>query len=873
MFRWTAGTKARADRASRQHGYPGGPTRLLLARRRHLHSLPSDTVTLLAPTAGTGSAVATVSQSSAHSCTERGHSSPLVSPSTLLVRDDAAADTAAVPDSAAFSTVVEEAAQTSACPPPTTTDISSPILDPIVREVVMQEDGRGGNTRQISTTDAACSLRFVPSLSHRCSAAPPSPSPSLPSPPLDVVVNLCGDLPEHPSSASASSRFQVLLGQQQPLLPPPPLPSLHPLSTTSAERLAEAVAVKTARQRRRGHTLERSSRHQREGMQRHKRHRRGENPDDDPRDINAVVESSEEEMADTYAKVQEQQHQRQRMEKQAVWGRWQSSSIDDFSDPHLNRRGRIIPCEEQWRQPHSRLHVAEQSVDSIAVQLPLQRAKDAPVSTITHTAVLSPSDATSHLGAPSSSSLACSEWREAHTRIMQEESHSLPRDVAIEVAADTFRRDTCSNTLSTCAKVNFCGGVAGRPLHPFESSLGCRDGRLGAYNANEGVLPLHVSPFTLTVGLPMKCPEYEMGPIFEDHPLNWCPQPQVQAAQQVVDEYASTPAGLDRAEGDKPLRCGVVSLLGPDSSAVEPASTLARTLAGDDEADLWMPQTGSHSFTPWHELGADCGTCVGAYGLPPDRVMAVDRDLVHGFGDTRARFYGGTSQEPGLWLSSPDYECHAAENEPDWQYQVGCCPTLAMRSSNASALPVPFGINTEAPPSAGLFSSHAVPGELLTTPAFPWMTADEGLGVVEVGGTGGDGDWIFERAPPPCPKHHSLERAMRSDCGHGDVDGGNRPLYSAPAPPPLRSHRGSSALQPRSGHSPPFSSLTASANVVGASSNIIASAPSAPYRVGRAARQRRRHSDGAQPPRALTGTTERCRRFWQRCRQSHVPNM
>ncbi|KPA74203.1 hypothetical protein ABB37_09457 [Leptomonas pyrrhocoris] len=47
MFRWTAGTKARADRAARQHGLGGGPGRLLLASRP-LHTAPRSCASPLA---------------------------------------------------------------------------------------------------------------------------------------------------------------------------------------------------------------------------------------------------------------------------------------------------------------------------------------------------------------------------------------------------------------------------------------------------------------------------------------------------------------------------------------------------------------------------------------------------------------------------------------------------------------------------------------------------------------------------------------------------------------------------------------------------------------------------------------------------------
>ncbi|CBZ28005.1 conserved hypothetical protein [Leishmania mexicana MHOM/GT/2001/U1103] len=873
MFRWTAGTKARADLASRQHGYPGGPARLLLARRRPpLHPHSSDTVTASGAAAGAGSTVATASQSSAHSGTERAHSSPAVLPSAPLARDDAAAGTAVVRDGAAFGTVVEEAAQTGVCPPSTTTDTSSPLLDAPVSEVVAEGDGECGNTRQSTAADVASSPCPAPSLSRLCTAAPPSPSSPLPSPPLHVVANHGGNLSEHPSSASSSHRFKVFLARQQPPLPPPPLPSSsHSSSTVHAEALVEALEAKAARQRRRGHTLGRSSRHQREWRQRHKSHRLGENPDDSSRGTDAMAESSEEEVADTYAKVQQQQRQRQRTEKQAEWESWPSSSIDDSSDPYVHRRDRVAQCEEQQRRPHSRPRVAEQSVDCIAVQLPLQRAKEAPASATTHITVISPSNAAAHPRAPSSS-LACSERREALKRFAQEDGHPLPGGMVIEVAADTFHRDSCSNAFATGAKVNFSSGVVGRPLHPFESSPGCRDGDVSTCNVEkEGILPWHVSPLTSTVGLHTKCPEHEVTPIFEDQPLSWYPQPQAQATQHVLDEYASAAGGVVRVEGDNHLRFGVASLLGPDWSVAEPASTLAATPVGAGETDLWVPGAGSLSFTPWRHLGSDCGTCVGVYGLPADRAMAPRRGLALGLGDTPSRFYGGTPQGPSWWLSSAEPDCRDAEDGSGWPYRTGRCPTSLTLLRATSALPGSRDISTAPPPLAGLFSSHAVPRKSPTTPAFPWMPAGEGEGGAGVSRRSGDGDGIFsERAPSSCLPHYSLGRAMGSFCGHDDGDGGDSSLYPAQAPPP-RSHHGSYAPQPPS-HSPPFFGLPTFSSVASASSNTIAAAAPAPYRVSRAARQRRRQSNGARPPRALNGTTERCRRFWERCRQSNAPN-
>ncbi|TPP41213.1 hypothetical protein CGC21_32220 [Leishmania donovani] len=632
MFRWTAGTKARADLASRQHGYPGGPARLLLARRRPPHPRPSDTATASVAAAGAGSAAATASQSSARSGTERAHSSPTVLPPAPLAQDDAAAGTAAVPDGAAFGTVVEEAAQTSVCPPPTTTDISSPLLDAPVSDVVAEGDGECSNTHQSVTAGVSGSLCSAPSLSRHYSAALPLPSSPLPSPPLHVVGNHGGGLSEHPSSAPSSHRFKVLLARRQSPLPPPPLPSSsHSSPTAHSEVLAEALEAKA------------------------------------------------------------------------------------------------------------------QSVDCIAVQLPLQRAKEAPASATRHTTVISPSNATSHPGAPSSSSLAYSERREAQTRLAHDDGHSLPGGMTIEVAADTFRRDSCSNTLATGAIVSFSGGAVGRPLHTFESAPGCRDGDVGTCNIEEEILPWHVSPLTSTVGFPMKCPGHEVTPIFEDQPLNWYPQSQSQATQHVLDEYVSASGGVVRVEGDNQLRCGVASLLGPD----------------------WA-----------------------------DRVMAPGRGLALGLGGTRARFYGGTPQEPSWLLSSADHDCHDAEDGSDWQYRVGCCSTSSTRLSTASALP--------------------------------------------------------------------------GSCGNDGGDGRGRPLYSAQAPPPRR-HHGSYAPQPP-GHSPPFFGLPPSSSVVSASSNTMAAAAPAPHRVGRATRQRRPRSDGARPPRALNGTTERCRRFWERCRHSNVPD-
>ncbi|CAC9497208.1 hypothetical_protein_-_conserved [Leishmania infantum] len=873
MFRWTAGTKARADLASRQHGYPGGPARLLLARRRPPHPRSSDTATASVAAAGAGSAAATASQSSARSGTERAHSSPTVLPPAPLAQDDAAAGTAAVPDGAAFGTVVEEAAQTSVCPPPTTTDISSPLLDAPVSDVVAEGDGECSNTHQSATAGVSGSLCSAPSLSRHYSAAPPLPSSPLPSPPLHVVGNHGGGLSEHPSSAPSSHRFKVLLARRQSPLPPPPLPSSsHSSPTAHSEVLAEALEAKAVRQRRRGHTLGRSSRRHREWRQRHKRQRLGENPDDSSRGTNAMAESSEEEAADTYAKVQQQQQrQRKRMEKQAEWESWPSSSIDNSSDPYLHRRDWVTQCGEEQRRPHSRPRVAEQSVDCIAVQLPLQRAKEAPASATRHTTVISPSNATSHPGAPSSSSLAYSERREAQTRLAHDDGHSLPGGMTIEVAADTFRRDSCSNTLATGAIVSFSGGAVGRPLHTFESAPGCRDGDVGTCNIEEEILPWHVSPLTSTVGFPMKCPGHEVTPIFEDQPLNWYPQSQSQATQHVLDEYVSASGGVVRVEGDNQLRCGVASLLGPDWGVAEPASTLAVTPGGGGEVDLWIPGAGSPSFTPWRQLGADCGTRVGAYGLPADRVMAPGRGLALGLGDTRARFYGGTPQEPSWLLSSADHDCHDAEDGSDWQYRVGCCSTSSTRLSTASALPGSRGISTAAPPLAGLFSSQAGPRTSPTTPAFPWMAAGEGEGGAGVSGRGGDGDCISpERAPSSCLPHYSPGHAMGSSCGNDGGDGRGRPLYSAQAPPPRR-HHGSYAPQPP-GHSPPFFGLPPSSSVVSASSNTMAAAAPAPHRVGRATRQRRPRSDGARPPRALNGTTERCRRFWERCRHSNVPD-
>ncbi|CAG9576508.1 conserved hypothetical protein [Leishmania major strain Friedlin] len=751
------------------------------------------------------------------------------------------------------------------------TDIFSSLLGDPVRDVVTEGDGECGNTRQSATAGVACSPCPAPSLPRHCSAAPPSPSSPLPSPPLHVVVNHGGDLSEHPSSASSSHCFKVLLARQQPPLPPPPLPSSsHSPPTVHAEVLVEALEAKAAGQRRRGHTLGWCSRHHREWRRRHKRHRLCENPGDSSRGTNAMTESSGEEAADTYAKVQQQQRRRQRMEKQAGWESRPSSSIDDSSDSYLHRRDRVTQCKEQQRRPPSRLRVAEQSVDCIAVQLPLQRAKEAPASASMHTTVISSPNTTSHPGAPSSS-LPCSERREAQTRLAHDDGHSLPGGMAIKVAADTFRRDSCSNTLATGTIVNCSGGVVGRPSHAFESAPGCCDGGVGTCDVEEEILPWHVSPLTSMVGFPMKCPEHEVTPIFEDQPLNWYPQPQAQATQHVLDEYVSAAGGVVRVEGDNQLRCRVASLLGPDWCVAEPSSTLAATPGGGGEADLWMPGAGSPSFTAWSQLGADCGTCVGAYSLPDDRVMAPGRGLALGLGDTRARFYGGTPQGSSWWLSPADQDCRDAEDGSDWQYRVGCCPTSSTRLSTATALPGSRGISTAAPPLAGLLSSHAVPRKSPTTPAFPWMAADEGESRAGVSERGGDGDCIFsERALSPRLPHYSSGRAMGSSCGHGDQDGGGHPLYSAQMPPP-RSHHGSYAPQPP-GHFPPFFGLPASSSVASASSNTIAAAAPAPHRVGRATRQHRRRSNGARPPRALNGTTERCRRFWERCRQSNVPD-
>ncbi|XQJ27888.1 hypothetical protein NXY56_003893 [Leishmania guyanensis] len=869
MFRWTAGTKARADRASRQRGHPGGSARLLLARCRHLHPRPSDAATSSAAATALGVAVAAVSQSSAHSGTEQAHSSLTVVQSAPVVLDDEVADAAVVTEGVFCDAVIEGAAQTSVCSLSTTTGVSSPVLDAPVSEAVPAKDNECSNTLQDATAEVASSPCPAPFLSRRCSVVPPSPT-------RDVVVNHGSDPSERLSRTSSSLPFIVLLKKQQtphppspPLserstlcyraLPPPPLQSSsHSSSAAETEPLVEALEVKAARRGACRRTLERSLLHHREWRQRHKRQRCGETPHDRSCGTNALVQSSEEEVADTYAKVQ-RQHQRQCIEKQAGGERWPSFSINDSSGSYLHQRDRITQREEQQPRPHSRLRVAEQSVDCIAVQLPLQRAKDAPAPTITHTTVASPS---THFGAQSSSSLTCAERRESQACFAQDDDHSLPADMAIEVASDTFRHDNNGGTLATRGDVRFSEGAGGRSLPIFDSSPGYPDGHVGTYTARETMLSWNTLPITSTFRLPQNSPKHELMPVFEDQSLGWFPQEQVQASQDVF-EYANTAGGMGRVVRDDHSRYGVAPLVESGWSVVGPASAFAATPAGDGEAYLWMPESGPPSFTPWMQRDSDGGTYAGAYALPADRVVAPGGGLALDLGDTHAGFYGGTPKEPSWWPSSADADCRDAEGGHDWQLRVDRCPTSLACLSNVSALLGSRGISTEAPSLPGLFSSHAVPRELPPTPASPWTTAGEGE--EEVSGRGRYGDRNFSgKGSSLCLLPRSFEGALGSNFGRGD---GDVALCSTQAAAP--SSHDCSYLPPPQAHTVPFFGLPTSPSVVSPFNNTTPAAAPAPPR---ASRLRQRHGGSAWGLRALNGTTERCRRFWERCRQSHLPN-
>ncbi|KAG5476211.1 hypothetical protein LSCM4_05190 [Leishmania orientalis] len=894
MFRWTAGTKARADRASRQHGYPGGPARILT---RSFHPRPSDAATPSSAAAGTSTGVATASRSLAHSDTERVHTLPTAAQPLAAVFNDAVADAAVGTNGAVRGTGIERAGQVSTGPLSATTEISSPTLDAFANEGRIEEDGERGNTLRGTAADVASSAFQAPSLSDNGSAAPPSLSSPLPSPLRDVVANHGGDSSEHPPSASSSFRSKVIPTKHQPLLPPsPPLPerlaccyrtlplpalpsSWHASSAAHAERLLEALEVQAAPQRARRHTLGGSSPHQRAWRQRDKRYRRGEALHDCSRDANGLVESSEEEVADTYAKVQEQR-QRQLEEKQAGGEREPSSSVDDFLDSSLHHESQIAQCREQRRRRRSGHRATEQSVDCIAVQLPLQRAKDAPAPAKTHTTVVSSPRA--YPEAHSSSSvtaeerrhvpLACADQREAQGSFVQEDAHSLPGGMAVEIAADIFRRDSCSSPAATGDETTLSGGAGGHLSHMLATSPGCPAEHVGSSHVTEeGLLPWHAALPSVTATLPMKCSQHVVASVFEDQPLSWYQQQGVQAKQHVFGEYASAVDYEDRPEADDQRRCGVASLLGSDWSAAEPASAFAAMPARGGDATLWVPEAEPLSFASWRQLESNCDAYAGTYDVPADRVMAPRGDLTLDLGGACAGFYGGNTHGSSWLLSPADNACCTSKDGSDWQQQVARCSAAPMRLSHASAMLGSRGISAEAPLFRDLLSSYAAPRELATGSALPWMAADEGESGAGVRGGGKDGDRIFlGRAPSPLLPRYSPGGAPGSRCGRGNEDGGIGAFYPAQAllPPPDDCRR---PLQSQT-HSLPCFGMPFS-SVESVSGNTTSAAAPAPHGAGRAARQRLRRSDGARPPRALNGTTERCRRFWERCRQSKMPNL
>ncbi|KAG5476485.1 hypothetical protein LSCM1_04197 [Leishmania martiniquensis] len=860
MLRWTAGTKARADRASRQHGYPGGSARLLACR--FFHPRPSDVAS--PPTApGTGATAAAASRSSAYADTARDLSSLALTPSAAVL-DDAIADTAVGTRSPVLGAVIGRAAPASAESLSAVVQTSSSAVTECAPKVMAEGDCERRNTLKSAAADGS-SLCRAPALWDHGSAAPPSPSSPLPSPPLDVVANRCGDPSEHPPSASSPSCSEVILAKHQPPhQPSPPLPGrstcsqqtvqppllpseLYAPSAVHVKRLLEALEAKAAPQRARRCALGRPSPQQRAWRQPRKRLRAGGELRDSSCDTDAAMGSSEEEMADTYAKVQ-QQRQRQLREKHAGGERrGPNCSVDGFVESIVPHRHQTAQRREQRQQRRSRLSAAEQSVDCIAVQLPLQRAKDAPASAKAQATVVSspraypkaqsslPATAEKHRHA----ALACADRLEG--RFVEDGAHSLPDAMAIAVAADTFHRDLPADPLAAGRSLRVPDTFRAFPAEGVDS------GRA----TEEELLPWPASLANRTARLPMERVQPDAVSVFEDQPLSWCEQQEVQAEQHLFGAYASAASGEDRVETDDPRGVGVDSLLQPDWSVAEPASFAAMP-ARDGEANLWLPKAEPLSFAPWRQLGSTCGAHGDAYGVRGDRVMAPGGDLALDLGGTRADFYGGSPQEVSWWLPPVDNGCAASKDGTVWQQHrqpVGRRSPSPTRSSHISTMLGYRGISAATPPIYALFSS-GVPRESPTAPAFPWVLADDGEGGEGLSGGGRDGERIFfGRVSSPLMPRYSHGGPLGSSCGRYGGDGGIGAFLPAQVLPPCVGV--------------PF----LSAESVSGNTTAAAAAPASCH-LGRAVRQRLGHRDGARAPRALNGTTERCRRFWERCRQS-----
>ncbi|KAG5501966.1 hypothetical protein JKF63_04236 [Porcisia hertigi] len=862
MFRWTAGTKARADRASRQHSYAGGPTRLLLSHRHPLHPLPRDAATLSAAAAGSNAATDCPSQRSGHSAIEPTSRSPAMTPLTPAVPSGAVTDVALVTATIVPDTVVDGAAQTTACAVTTTEDIS-PALHATASEVAVVARSGSSSTLKGAAVATSPSLCPAPCLPRDCSPTRPTSSSSSSS-----------SSPEHRAGASSSPPFKVSLARHQPSLPPSPplsrgstsqhqalpsspLPSSSYASLTAqAERLVQALEENTAQARAPGRTQRCSSSMRQEWRRRrrgYKRQRLGELADSRLRSTCARMGSIEEGMADTYAEVQQQRRRQQFMERQARGERSRCSIVND--PPNL--------------RPHSRLRVAERSVDCVAVQLPLQRLKDVPVSETPSTSLVSLSNGTSNPEVLSS----LSAHAEEHRRVLREraggrgvqacftqDDDCLPGVVAVEVAADPLSRDNRGNDPATMWGVGLSGGALERPLYTVDDSPGRTEELVGTCNSVDEVLPWHIQRIPAT----MRGPEQEAMSVFEDQSLSWYHPRQDQAKQHLVDGHISVPGGgVCRVKTDDYFGHGVASLRGVDWGVVEPASAFEATPGGDSGAPLWIPGDERPFFTTGIQLGPDSGSYASAFHLPADRVMAPGGDMARDLSDTHPRFSCETLLGPRWLLPSAEHSGHHVAGEFGWQQQV------CLRATS----PTREGSSASAPPFSGLTSLHSVPRELSTASAFPWMVVDQGEGETGGIGRGTDGYRFFsDGAPPPCLPHYSLRGPLETSGARQDRDSG-MPASNAAYVQPLPCYRGSYPREPQD-LSLPFAGLSFSSNVANIPTHShTAAAALSPHHAGRGARQRQRHRDRARPPRALNGTTERCRRFWERCRQSHTLNL